>query len=196
MPFITEEIAGSFRKFTGESAEFLLQQQYPSSDKTLINETAEKEMALLQGIITQIRTIRSQFNVPPGAKIKVLLNAENLQEQNIIKKYSSYITALAKIENLETGANLQKPKQSATAVFGNTVIYIPLEGLIDFEKENARLAKELGTVETGIANRMRMLGNENFVNSAPAGQVAKAREELRQMQLKAEQINAAISGLK
>ncbi|MDR0734869.1 MAG: valine--tRNA ligase [Elusimicrobiota bacterium] len=196
MPFITEEIAAGFRKFTNESAEFLLRQSYPASDAKFINEAAEAQMALLQGIITQIRTVRAQFNVPPGAKIKVLFSTSDAREQAVINKYFAYITALAKADNLVCGMDLTRPAQSATAVFANTAIYIPLEGLIDFAKESARLAKELSIVETGIANRTRMLGNENFVKNAPAGQVAKAKEELSQMQLKASQIKEAIAGLK
>jgi valyl-tRNA synthetase len=196
MPFITEEIAGSFRKFTDEKEEFLIRQEYPVADNSFIDETAEKEMFLLQGITGEIRRIRAQFNVPPALKINVFLNTEDKQEQAIINKYSAYISVLAKLEKLEVGANLPKPKQSATAVFANTAIYIPLEGIINFEQESLRLAKELAVVETGITNREKMLSNESFIKNAPAEQIAKAKEELAQMQLKAEQIKSSIEDLK
>ena len=196
MPFITEEIAGSFRKYTGETQQFLMHQNYPAADETLINEAAEREMAVLQGITGEIRTIRAQFNVPPGLKIKALLSSGGEHERAVINKYSAYITALAKLEDLTIAADLSKPKQCATAVFAGATIYVPLEGLIDFEKESQRLAKELSVVETGIANRERMLSNESFTKNAAPEQVEKAKEELRQMQLKSAQIKAAIAGLK
>lgn len=195
MPFITDEIALSFKQFMPGTKEFLLQEDYPSFNAALVNAQAEEEMNLLQGVISQIRTVRAQFNVPPALKIKVLLNSADAKETEILNKYSAYITALAKVETLEIGANIAKPKQSATAVFANTSIYIPLEGLIDFEKEKQRLAKELAVVETGIANRTRMLGNESFVNNAPKEQVDKAKEELEQMRQKHAQIEASIKDL-
>jgi valyl-tRNA synthetase len=196
MPFITEEIAGGFRKFTHENEEFLIRQRYPAADNSFINDAAEKEMSAIQAITSEIRRIRAQFNVPPALKIKVILSTADKREKEIINKYSDYIISLAKIEELIVDENLQAPRQSATAVFGNTAIYVPLEGLIDFDKENARLAKELFAVQAGIANRERMLSNENFVKNAPAEQAAKAKEELNQMRLKAEQIKAAMEGLK
>ena len=98
---------------------------------------------------------------------------------------------MAKIETLQTGSDIAKPKQTATGVYGTATVYIPLEGLIDFDKEKARLDKELAVIENGINNRKRMLGNENFVKNAPKEQVEKAKGELEQMLLKAQQIKAA-----
>jgi valyl-tRNA synthetase len=195
MPFITDEIALSFKQFIPGTKDFLLQEDYPSFNAAFVNAKAEEEMNLLQGVISQIRTVRAQFNVPPALKIKVLLNTSDAKETEILNKYSAYITALAKVDQLTYGVNIAKPKQSATAVFANTSIYIPLEGLIDFEKEKQRLAKELAVVETGIANRTRMLGNESFVNNAPKEQVDKAKDELEQMRQKHAQIEASIKDL-
>ncbi|MBQ4493314.1 MAG: hypothetical protein II972_01760, partial [Elusimicrobiaceae bacterium] len=159
----------------------------------LEDEKAVKEMGLLQGIIGQIRTIRSQFNVPPSLKIKVILNTK---EEEIINEYSSYIKTLAKVETLQVGQNTAKPKQSASAVFEETTIYIPLEGLIDFEKENARLNKELLNIQNALKNRERMLQNPSFLNNAPKEQVEKAREELKVMKEKEVFLKNAIKDLK
>lgn len=195
IPFITDEIASSFKKFTQDTKEFLIEEDYPSFNAAAVNEDAERQMTLLQGIVTQVRTIRAQFNVPPSLKIKVLLHTTDAKEQEVINKYQSYITSLSKVEDLSAGAGIEKPKQSATAVFGNTTIYIPLEGLIDFEKENTRLNKELAVVQNGIANRKKMLSNDSFVKNAPEHQITRAKEELLQMELKAEQIKASIADL-
>jgi len=195
MPFITEEIASVFKPYVKDTKEFLLMENYPAFDASFVNEQATAEMELLQGVITQIRTVRSQFNVPPSLKIKVLLSSADKTETDILAKYQNYVTSLAKLENVEIGSNIAKPKQSATAVFANVSIYIPLEGLIDFEKEKKRLEKEMAVVENGIANRTRMLGNENFVSHAPKAQVDKAKEELEQMKLKQAQIQTSIKDL-
>ena len=191
MPFITEEIAMSLKKYIKDHKEFLIEEEYPFYNPTLSDEEAQTQMALIQGVTTQIRTIRAQFNVPPGLKIKVLLNTSDKNDLAIIDKYHNYITSMAKVENLETGSDIAKPKQSATGVYGTATVYIPLEGLIDFDKEKARLDKELAVIENGINNRKRMLGNENFVKNAPKEQVEKAKNELEQMLLRAQQIKTA-----
>lgn len=191
MPFITEEIAMSLKKYIKGHKEFLIEEDYPAFNPALEDKTAEAEMALLQGVTGQIRTIRAQFNVPPGLKIKVLLNTPDEKDLAVIRKYQNYITSMAKIETLQTGSDIAKPKQTATGVYGTATVYIPLEGLIDFDKEKARLDKELAVIENGINNRKRMLGNENFVKNAPKEQVEKAKGELEQMLLKAQQIKAA-----
>ena len=191
MPFITEEIAMSLKKYIKGSKEFLIEEDYPLFNPALEDKQAEEEMALLQGVTGQIRTIRAQFNVPPGLKIKVLLSTADQKDLAILQKYQNYIFAMAKLEAAEMGANLPKPKQTATGVFGTVTVYIPLEGLIDFDKEKARLDKELAIIQNGINNRKRMLDNKNFVNNAPKEQVEKAKAELEEMLLRAQQIKAA-----
>lgn len=191
MPFITEEIAMSLKKYIKGHKEFLIEETYPVYNPALSDEEAQAQMALIQGVTTQIRTIRAQFNVPPGLKIKVLLNTSDKNDLAVIEKYRGYITSMAKVDNLETGSDMAKPKQSATGVYGTVTVYIPLEGLIDFNKEKARLDKELAVIENGINNRKRMLGNENFVKNAPKEQVDKAKNELEQMLIRAQQIKTA-----
>ncbi|MDR1124387.1 MAG: class I tRNA ligase family protein, partial [Elusimicrobiota bacterium] len=197
MPFITDEIAAGFKKYIDGSQEFLINETYPAEGKYAAEYSATEEVTFLQDLITQVRTIRSQFNVHPAKNVDIFISSEDPGAERIINDYRRYINLLAKVENITLkDKNAPRPQKAATAVFGNTAVYIPLEGLIDFEKENARLAKELGVIETGIANRTRMLGNENFTKNAAPEQVAKAKEELAQMQLKSAQIKEAIAGLK
>lgn len=195
MPFITEEIANGLKPYLKDTKEFLLLESYPVCDDARIDAEAEKQMELLQGVISAIRTVRSQFNVPPASKIKVILAPKDKQEETILNNHQAFIKLLAKIETLEINSNAQKPAQSATAVFAGTAIYIPLEGLIDFSKELARLQKELGIVINGINNRTRMLENKNFLERAPKTQVENARQELAQMQAKKAEIETSIKDL-
>ncbi|MDR0291323.1 MAG: valine--tRNA ligase, partial [Elusimicrobium sp.] len=68
MPFITEEIAGVLKPLTGSDKEFLLQDSYPAVTPALFNPDAVKKMELIKGVISAVRTVRSEFNVPPGLK--------------------------------------------------------------------------------------------------------------------------------
>ncbi len=196
MPFITDEIALSLKKYIKNHKEFLIEEAYPAFNPALEDKDAEAQMSLIQGVTGQIRAIRAQFNVPPGLKIKVMLNCADKKDIAVLESYQSYICSMAKIGELEIGQNIAKPKQSATGVYGNVTAYIPLEGLIDFEKENQRLNKELGIVQNGIKNRGAMLSNEKFINNAPKEQVDRAKEELAQMELKLKQIQESIEDLK
>ncbi len=195
IPFITEEIASSLRPYVAEEGEFLLQQKYPEFDAALQNEQAVKKMEIVQGITKEIRTIRAQFNVPPGLKINAVLSAENQEELKVAQDYAPYIKLMAKIDQLIIGANEQKPKQTATATFGKIAIYVPLTGLIDFDKEKKRLEKDMAVAQANIASRKARLAQENFIKNAPQEQIDKTKAELAAAETLLAQAQAALADL-
>ena len=195
IPFITEEIAASLRPFVDEKEEFLLNQKYPQFDAALVNQDAVSQMEIVQGVTKEIRTIRSQFNVPPGLKIKAVLSAADEQELSVVQAQAGYIKLMAKAEELQIGVNLAKPKQTATATFGKIAIYIPLTGLIDFDKEKKRLEKEIAAAKANIASRQARLSQENFIKNAPQAQIDKTKAELAAAQTLLAQAQAALADL-
>jgi valyl-tRNA synthetase len=102
---------------------------------------------------------------------------------------------MAKIENLTIGVNQEKPKQTATAVFENTAIYVPLTGLIDFDKERKRLEKDLAIAKANIASRTARLAQENFIKHAPQEQIQKTKDELAAAQVALAQVTASLEDL-
>ena len=102
---------------------------------------------------------------------------------------------MAKIENLDIGINLAKPKQTATAVADNIAIYVPLTGLIDFEKEKKRLEKDLAIAKANIASREARLSQESFIKNAPKEQVEKTKNELAAARLTLAQVTASLEDL-
>ncbi|WP_424243968.1 valyl-tRNA synthetase [Elusimicrobium posterum] len=195
MPFITEEIANVLKPYTGAEKEFLVQEAYPLADAKQLNPQAVKKMELLQGIISQIRTVRSEFNVPPGLKLNAVINITDAEDLTTVKEHKDYITIMCKLENIEIAANSPKPAKCATAVFKNATAYIPLEGIIDFEKEKARLTKNIALAEKNIQSRKARLSDERFVNNAPKEQVDKTKEELAQEELKLAQAKSSLLDL-
>lgn len=195
IPFITEEIASSLRPYVAEEGEFLLQQKYPEFDAALQNTQAVKKMEVVQGITKEIRTIRAQFNVPPGLKINAVLSAENEEELATVKAHAPYIKLMAKIDQLTIGINEQKPKQTATATFGKIAIYVPLTGLIDFDKEKKRLEKDMAAAQANIASRKARLSQENFIKNAPQEQIDKTKAELAAAETLLAQAQAALADL-
>lgn len=195
IPFITEEIAESLRPFVDEKEEFLLQQAYPAFDAALVDADAVKKMEIIQGITKEIRTIRAQFNVPPGLKINAVLSAQDEADLTVLRPYAAYICLMAKIDRLQIGVNEQKPKQTATATFGRVAVYVPLTGLIDFDKEKKRLEKDLAAAQANIASRQARLSQENFIKHAPQEQIDKTKAELAAAQTLLAQAKAALADL-
>ena len=195
IPFVTEEIAASLRPYVGAKEEFLLQQAYPEFNPAWCDKEAVRKMEIIQGVTKEIRTIRSQFNVPPGLKISAVLTAKNEEELAVLKEFAGYIKLMAKIENLTIAANAEKPKQTATAVFENITVYVPLTGLIDFEKERKRLEKDLAAAKANIASREARLAQENFIKNAPAQQIQKTKDELAAAKLALAQVTASLEDL-
>lgn len=195
IPYITEEIAASLHPYVGETEEFLLNQSYPEFNPVLVNAEAVSKMQAVQNVTREIRTIRAQFNVPPGLKIAAVLSAKNEADLAVVKAYEGYIKLMAKIENLDIGINLAKPKQTATAVADNIAIYVPLTGLIDFEKEKKRLEKDLAIAKANIASREARLSQESFIKNAPKEQVEKTKNELAAARLTLAQVTASLEDL-
>ena len=195
IPYITEEIAASLRPYVGETEEFLLNQSYPEFNAQWVDEQAVRQMAIIQGVTREIRTIRSQFNVPPGLKIAAVLSAKDEADLQVVRAHEGYIKLMSKVETLDLGVNLAKPKQTATAMFENLAIYVPLTGLIDFEKEKKRLEKDLAAAKANIASREARLSQENFIKHAPQEQIEKTKDELAAAKLALAQVTASLEDL-
>ena len=88
-----------------------------------------------------------------------------------------------------------KPPQTATATFENLTIYVPLTGLIDFEKERKRLEKDLALAKANIASRKARLSQENFLKHAPQEQIDKTKAELAAAELSLAQVTASLEDL-
>jgi valyl-tRNA synthetase len=175
MPFVTEEIYQLMQ--ARKSGESISTSEFPKVKKELINPQADKDMEVVENIVTAIRNIRGEMNIPPSKKINVLLKTSEVSERQV-----DYIKKLARVEDLKTGENLVKPKASASSVVKSSEIYIPLEGLIDLDVERQRLQKEITRLEGSLAGIEKKLFNEKFVSGAPAEVVEKERAKQRDWQ--------------
>ncbi|GAB6158231.1 valine--tRNA ligase [Desulfotomaculum varum] len=181
MPFITEEI---WQKLP-HRGETIMLAAWPTPDNRLYDETAENEMAVLIEVITAIRRIRGEMNVPPGKKADSLLVAGDSYYRSILERNIAYIQGLANTQAQVLVALQQKPEQSASAVTRGVEIFVPLKGLIDLEKEMARLNKELKSVQSELARVQGKLSNQGFLAKAPAEVVEKERAKEQELTMKA-----------
>ncbi len=175
-PFITEELWSSF---TLPDDRDLIVSTWPNQNQ-FTGEAKLDDMQLLMEIITKIRTIRSQMNVPPAKKAKMVIKGNGM-DAKVVDNYFTIIGSIANISECESGSNIRKPSHAATAVAGGLEIFIPLEGLIDLQVEKERLEKRVRELEKHIDGIKNKLGNANFVDRAPAKVVNREREKLVEM---------------
>lgn len=168
MPFITEELWQLMdERKDGES---ISTSTYPIVDESLIKESADEEMEFVKDIITAIRNIRGEMNIAPSKKVNAMIKSSSVKDYQI-----DYIKKLAKVEELNVDANIQKPKASASAVLRDVEIFIPLEGLIDLDVERQRIQKEITRLEGSLSVIEKKLSNEKFVANASPEIVEKER---------------------
>ena len=168
MPFVTEELWQLIKdRKEGES---ISTSDYPEYDSAKVSTSAEKEMGFVQDIITALRNIRGEMNIPPSKQVNTFIKSSKVGKHQI-----DYIKKLAKVNELKIDMNLTRPKASASAVVKETEIYVPLEGLIDLDVERNRLQKEITRLEGAMAGIEKKLSNEKFVNNAPLEVVEKER---------------------
>ena len=169
MPFITEEIWQKLPQ-VGKS---IMVSGFPEYRESQNDEVVEKEMQVIMEIITGIRNIRGEMNLNPGLKLNALVRTQNLEIQKTLKEQGGYIRDLARVEELKTGSNIEKPKMSASSVLGEMDLIVPLEGMMDFQEERNRVEKELKKIEKDLIFLGKKLSNPNFVKKAPAEVIEK-----------------------
>ncbi len=188
MPFITEELWQLIKdRKDGES---ISTSEYPEFDLSKVNASAEKEMEFVQDIITALRNIRGEMNIPPSKQVNVFIKSSQVGEHQI-----DYIKKLAKVNELKIDINLTKPKASVSAVVKETEIYVPLEGLIDLDVERSRLQKEITRLEGTMAGIDKKLSNEKFVNNAAPEVVEKERTKKKDWETNLNKLKEILSNL-
>lgn len=179
IPFITEEIWQSV-KLPQEPD--LIVSDWPVPDKKYLNDTAERDLLLIQQIIGAIRNIRGEMNVPPQKQAHVLISSSSEEQLRLIESNQIYITTLARLAGLELGKNLVKPRFAASAVVADVEIFMPLEGLIDFEVEKKRLSKEITRLEQQIQGIRKKLDNQDFIAKAPTEVIDREKQKITDFQ--------------
>jgi valyl-tRNA synthetase len=176
IPFISEEIWQSLQSNDQMS---VVTSSWPVEDNELMDETAEREMLIIQEAIGTIRNIRAEMNIPPGKTAPLFIRSEKKYIQ-LFKKYIPYFTSLAKVDSMSEYSIDLKKSVSASAVIHGIELFIPLEKLIDLNKERARLEKEIQRLENLTLSFHKKLNNENFRKKAPEkivqAEIDKARK--------------------
>jgi valyl-tRNA synthetase len=191
MPFITEEL---WQKTAGERGRdtMLVNAAWPVYEG-LGDADAAAEMEWVIRLITEIRSVRSEMNVPAGAKIACVLAHPSDESAARAKRWEAEISRLARLDSLTTADAV--PEGSAQIVMDEAVIALPLAGVIDFAAEKARLAKELDKTAKDIAAIEGRLNNPGFVAKAPPAVIEEAKERREELSQRVSQVKDALGRL-
>jgi valyl-tRNA synthetase len=188
MPFITEELWQLIEE--RKNGESISTSEYPKLNSDHIKPSAESEMEMVQGIVYSIRNIRGEMNIPHSKSIDAYIKSSEVKKHQI-----DYISKLAKVDKIITGEDVEKPGASASAVFSNSEVYIPLKGLIDLDLERQRIGKEISRLEGSLMGIEKKLSNKKFVNNAPADVVEKEKTKQRDWAGKLDKLRELLSNL-
>ena len=192
MPFLTEQVY----KYLPDSEGFLMLQPWPEYREDLVFAEDEQKMQGVMEIIRSIRNLRSEMNVAPSRRTRLmLLPAEGWEET--LRGGEGYFRRLAGAEKIEILADRNAATgKNVSAVVAAGELFIPLGDLVDFEKETARLTKELEGVKKEIARSQGMLGNPGFLNKAPVHLVQQEKEKLEAARARLAALENRIAELK
>ncbi len=175
MPFITEELWARTAEHAEPRSSMLIEAPWPELASLPANDDARAEMRWLIDLVSGVRSVRAEMNVPPSAKIALLLKDASAATRESLHRNLDSIMTLARLASAHPADAL--PSGCAQFVLGEATVALPLGDVIDFAKERVRLEKELKKAEDEIARFDAKLDNEQFVSRAPEDVLAEQSEK-------------------
>jgi valyl-tRNA synthetase len=192
-PYITEALWESLSQLAGERDSLLISAAWPELPQSMIDSLADAELGWVMELVSQVRSIRSELNVPPGARLPLTLVGAGADTLARVDRNREALQMLARATSIEAGDAL--PAGSVPVVLGEATVAIPVAGLIDLATERARLAKEISGFETEAEKVRKKLGNADFISRAKPEVVEENRTRLVDNEAGAAKLRAALARL-
>ena len=189
MPFVTEEL---WRVTGADRAAVLALSSWPQHDG-LDDAATEAEIGWVIDLVTAIRSVRVEMNIPPGASLPLVLAGVSPETAERARRWSEFVQRLARVGEISFAPT--PPPGAVQLVVRGEVTALPLKGLIDLTAERARLAKEMAKCDADIARVEAKLGNPNFVARAPEEVVEEEKEKREEAQMRKTKIAEALQRL-
>ncbi|NBJ10103.1 valine--tRNA ligase [Microvirga arsenatis] len=193
MPFLTEEL-WAIKGEDGPKRETILALAPWSSLDHLIDEQAEAEIGWVVDLVNEIRSARSETNVPAGAQIPLALVSPSADVQARAGRWGEIVKRLARISDISFAD--AAPKSSIQLLIRGEVAALPLKGVIDLDAERARLAKEIQKLDVDVAKIDAKLGNADFIKRAPEEVVEEQRERREEALTRKAKMEEALARLR
>ncbi|NUB15803.1 valine--tRNA ligase [Azospirillum brasilense] len=172
MPFITEEL---WEQLSDDRANRLISAHWPEHGAELIDPAARDEMDWVVRAISSVRSMRSEMNVPPAAQIELKLKDAGPESLKRLDTHRDLILRMGRLASVEPLSG-PVPKSAVQAVLDEATLILPLEGIVDLDKERARLTKEIEKLSGEIKKIDAKLSNEQFVAKAPEEVIEEQRD--------------------
>ena len=190
MPYLTEELFGSLVQKKGLS---LMQQSWPVLSEEMVDDATATEMDWVIRLITGIRSVRSEMNVPGGAKIPAMIDGMDDRSRGWFSIHENLVMRLARLQTIDVDGDA--PKGAVQLVHDSATVYLPLADIIDLAAEQARLNKEIAKSDAEIQKLSNKLGNEQFLAKAPDAVVEEQRERLASEEMLKGKLSLALERL-
>jgi valyl-tRNA synthetase len=196
MPFITEEIWQQLPKATGTPGSIMIT-MYPVADSGLVDEVAERKIALVQNVVVAVRNLRAEYNIPPSAKLDVTVHCKSDESGAILEEHGGLVQSLARIGELKRlRGDEPLPAGVVVSVVGDVQVAVHIAGTVDVVAEKARIEKDIGKTTKergGVAGR---LANPSFRDRAPADVVEKTQRDLEALDERLAKLASSLERLK
>jgi valyl-tRNA synthetase len=193
MPFITEAVWQRLPRAGGDPASLMIA-PWPSGDPAWADDPAEARMAELQAVIGAVRNIRGEYGISPGARVPLRVTDAGDDVRGMLEDNRRALRDLARVEELTFAAADGEVGASAVLRSG-TELFVPLAGVIDLDRERARLREEIGRLEGQRSATEKKLANEHFVSRAPEEVVGRERDKLTSFAEQKERLAAKLAAL-
>jgi valyl-tRNA synthetase len=170
MPFVTEELWA--KRAPEKRASFLMLSPWPQH-RGLQNAGADAEIGWLIRLVSEVRSVRAEMNVPVGARVPLLISGASEDTKARVERHTETLLRLARLETVSFG---KPPKGALQIVLDEATFALPLAEIIDVAVESKRLKREIDKVGSEIAQLDAKLSNEKFVARAPEHVVEEQRE--------------------
>lgn len=192
MPFITEEIWSHLPATKTD----LIISNWPTLNVKYSNKEQEKSMELIMEAIKNVRNVRSEMDVKPSKKARIIVLA-NDDITELFTSNSNYFEALASASEVSVESNKANIPEDAVAVVSEGAeLFLPLADLVDFSKEVERLEKEKAKLEDEVNRVVRKLSNEGFVKKAPEKLINAEKEKQTKYQSMLDNVIERIEAMK
>jgi len=195
MPFITEEIWQQVAPRADIEGDTIMLQPFPECDASADDNDAVTDIEWVRQFILGIRQIRGEMDISPGKPLPVILQHSSNTDRERAERHANLLRGVGRVESVTILNDGEEPPAAATALLGELRLLVPMKGVIDVDAERARLEKHLQKVNTDLARTQGKLGNDNFVNNAPADVVTKEKQRATEFKKTITQLNEQLDKL-
>jgi len=182
MPFVTEEIWRNLPLASGRPESLMVAAwPDPAALARYLDEGAEQSVQRLIELVTEVRAVRARYAVPPRQGIRLVFKTSSETDNRWLDAEFGLMSQLAGVASFDAATDAAKPDHAASFVAGGLEVFVPLEGLVDFDAERRRVEKQLAEAKADLERLERKLSNEGFLAKAAPEIVEKDRSRAAEL---------------